>query len=469
MSLALWPITCLSHLFVSLVANGQRAALEECFTATKRATAPLMADDCRNCHGREYAPLLTRTEECQDRGVGVRDELYGHDPEPLHTPAGALQPLRRRARRDAAGQDAYPVPGRRSGHNGRNRNRNRNKNKNKDNNALTFFAQLTDCSWLILTCGWCCSANHSALWRQTMARAGEEDNEVDFTAMIQANPSRQAAGTESKMCLASSWADRLSAVSGPQERVLRHTVEQMDDSTPVVPMLEAPVQQLGCSVVGSALGRWEPLTSCSGTASARASCGASPRPGSAGGGQVSHSNAGDGLVRAPVRVLILTWAEALHRVAGVSGGSLCHRSQEQIVAAVVLAVDVLVTVQLEYQQSKFENPEVPQFLFIDRVPDIPVVTQKGTRSAKLCRSPSRFHGCSSSGAWSFRQHRKCWKCRSCSSSASGRAAGTCSCKFQFSVRSLRGCFSPFVRAFSHSVHLDVSPGFQRTFLGSLDD
>ena len=52
--------------------------------------------------------------------------------------------------------------------------------------------------------------------------------------------------------------DRLADVR-PQERVLRHTVEQMADRTPVVPMLEAPVQKLGCSVVGSALGRWEPL------------------------------------------------------------------------------------------------------------------------------------------------------------------------------------------------------------------
>ena len=48
--------------------------------------------------------------------------------------------------------------------------------------------------------------------------------------------------------------------------------------------------------------------------------------------------------------------------------------QEQIVAAVVLAVDVNVIMQLD-QQSKFENPEVPQFLFIDRVPDIPAATQ----------------------------------------------------------------------------------------------
>ena len=42
--------------------------------------------------------------------------------------------------------------------------------------------------------------------------------------------------------------------------------------------------------------------------------------------------------------------------------------QEQTVAAVVLAVDVPVIMQLD-QQSKL-NPEVPQFLFIDRVPDI---------------------------------------------------------------------------------------------------
>ena len=41
--------------------------------------------------------------------MGARVELHGDDPEPPHTPARALQPLRRRARRVAAGQDAYPV------------------------------------------------------------------------------------------------------------------------------------------------------------------------------------------------------------------------------------------------------------------------------------------------------------------------------------------------------------------------
>ena len=97
---------------------------------------------------------------------------------------------------------------------------------------------------------------------------------------------------------------RLSAVSGPQERVLRLTVEQMADSTPVVPMLEAPVQQLGCSVCGERARPWGAApTSCSGTASARASCGASPRPGSAGGG------------------LVRSLREALHSVADASKSS----------------------------------------------------------------------------------------------------------------------------------------------------
>ena len=39
----------------------------------------------------------------------LRVEQNGHDPETPHTPAGALQPLRRRARRVAARQDRYPV------------------------------------------------------------------------------------------------------------------------------------------------------------------------------------------------------------------------------------------------------------------------------------------------------------------------------------------------------------------------
>ena len=106
--------------FVSLVANGPyRAALEECCTATKRATAPLLvaasAADRRNGPGREYAPFLTETEECHCRCVGARDELYSPDPGPPHTPAGALQPLCRRARRVRGRTGLLLCPGRRSG------------------------------------------------------------------------------------------------------------------------------------------------------------------------------------------------------------------------------------------------------------------------------------------------------------------------------------------------------------------
>ena len=43
--------------------------------------------------------------------------------------------------------------------------------------------------------------------------------------------------------------DQLSAVSGPQERVPRRIVEQIDDSVPVVPSLHDPEPQMVDSVV----------------------------------------------------------------------------------------------------------------------------------------------------------------------------------------------------------------------------
>ena len=69
---------------------------------------------------------------------------------------------------------------------------------------------------------------------------------------------------------------------------------------------------------------------------------------------------------------------------------------QQIVAAVVLAVDVPVIMQLD-QQSKLEKPEVPQFLFIDRVPDIPAVPQRQVRAVQNCAEDPRFDRCSSCG------------------------------------------------------------------------
>ena len=93
-------------------------------------------------------------------------------------------------------------------------------------------------------------------------------------------------------------------------------------------------------------------------------------------------------------------------------------------AAVVLAVDVPVTVQLD-QQSMFENPEVPQFLFIDRVPDIPAATQRQVRAVQNCAEDPRFARCSSWGGVDVSvlmqrqvlgvgQCRKLWRFRSCS-------------------------------------------------------
>ena len=39
-------------------------------------------------------------------------------------------------------------------------------------------------------------SHHTALWGQKTARAGEEDNEMHFTATFRANPPSQAAGTQ---------------------------------------------------------------------------------------------------------------------------------------------------------------------------------------------------------------------------------------------------------------------------------
>ena len=61
-----------------------------------------------------------RTTSHEDRqlpglGCGRRVELHGHDSGPLHTPAGALQPLRRRAWRGRGRTGSLPCPRRRSG------------------------------------------------------------------------------------------------------------------------------------------------------------------------------------------------------------------------------------------------------------------------------------------------------------------------------------------------------------------
>ena len=92
------------------------------------------------------------------------------------------------------------------------------------------------------------SQHHSALGGQKKARAGEGDFELNFAAKIRRHPHPQAAGTvyypmdvDDVPAARGSRPDRLLDVSGPQERVQRRTVEQLVDSPPVVPSLDAPV------------------------------------------------------------------------------------------------------------------------------------------------------------------------------------------------------------------------------------
>ena len=76
--------------------------------------AATWVDDRRNGPGRENTPLLTRTDVARAGVWGARDELHGDDPGPPHTPAGALQPLRRRARACRGRTGSLPCPRRRS-------------------------------------------------------------------------------------------------------------------------------------------------------------------------------------------------------------------------------------------------------------------------------------------------------------------------------------------------------------------
>ena len=75
--------------------------------------------------------------------------------------------------------------------------------------------------------------------------------ELNFAAEIRRHPPPQAAGTvffpmdvDDVPAARRSRPDRLLDVSGPQERVLRHTEEQAGDVVPGLPALNAPVPQM---------------------------------------------------------------------------------------------------------------------------------------------------------------------------------------------------------------------------------
>ena len=95
------------------------------------------------------------------------------------------------------------------------------------------------------------SKHHSALRGQKKARAGEGDFEMHYTSPFRRHPLPQAAGTvyypmdvDDVPAAGGSRPDRLLDVSGPQERVLRRTVEQNVEPVRGVPVLDAPVPQM---------------------------------------------------------------------------------------------------------------------------------------------------------------------------------------------------------------------------------
>ena len=90
--------------------------------------------------------------------------------------------------------------------------------------------------------------HHSALWRPKMARAGGWERAV-LHCHVPEHPTPQAAGTEyfslddEEVPAAGSRPDRLPAVSGPQARVQRRTVQQIVEFAPL-PTLDDPAPQM---------------------------------------------------------------------------------------------------------------------------------------------------------------------------------------------------------------------------------
>ena len=91
--------------------------------------------------------------------------------------------------------------------------------------------------------------HHSSRGQRT-ARAGEWGSELNYTASIRRTPTPQTAGSQyfamdvdEVPAVGGSRPDRVSDVSGPQERVQRRIVQQTIDVVPL-PMLDAPVPQM---------------------------------------------------------------------------------------------------------------------------------------------------------------------------------------------------------------------------------
>ena len=85
---------------------------------------------------------------------------------------------------------------------------------------------------------------HHSSRGQTIARAGVWGRELNYTATIQDPPTPQPELFSLEEEPGGARPDRLSAVSGPQERAQRRTVQQIVDPVPLLPTLDDPAPQM---------------------------------------------------------------------------------------------------------------------------------------------------------------------------------------------------------------------------------
>ena len=94
--------------------------------------------------------------------------------------------------------------------------------------------------------------HHTAPRGQMTATAGEEDHKLNYTATVRTHLSPKAASTvyytcgdDEEVLAAGVRPAPLSEVAGPQERVQRHTVEQIEEFVPMVQILDIHLPREG--------------------------------------------------------------------------------------------------------------------------------------------------------------------------------------------------------------------------------
>ena len=243
---------------------------------------------------------------------------------------------------------------------------------------------------------------------------GREEVRVEVHGQFPGEPPLHTAGTlyfamdvDGVPVAGGSRSDRLAPVSGPQEWVQRHIVEQLVDSALWLRVLGAPVPLMWSGgAVGSVLSPWEPLPPPACVRSCRelaagvlADLSQLEQVTRGGASQVCNwvARSWRSLTQDELRSVVMLMSgytggatASPGRYTNVGAVLRCPQIQEQIVDVEAPVADVLVIMQVVFQQ--LEIVKVPQFYFVERVLDIPVA---GCPRCKLWSRTSRFHWCSS--------------------------------------------------------------------------